>query len=725
MTHIDPKPAFREYCHTYYQSLRNPFSDVSDPLDPGDLDASIEICDSILSIGPSAEQFRGLENRFYAAFRRYVTEPRTDIGTLANTVDRLANLVEPFLKKIAYHFLPSESVTIGPSGGGRNIPLWKTNSYPQILERLGLVTMSDLYRDQPAFWEGQLAGVALLRVGFASRHRGAHESRIQTLEELEATAYAVIGQYLVICLHLLRRHGISSLIQGFVEKARVTYLLRERARSYALTESLLSRREHLLLYRHRRDIAPEDHEKKFLFFSYLAGHGPVFYWLGQDRSGAIGWARSALQTSSDELVKKNAVVYLLRNGERIPLTTVLATLGSYADKTDLAKYLRLCATREDKGELLALATSRKEEVALAATELFASMCKRTDPLVKRLAGSASESRQVIFRATISQLARSTRRKLYRTFSRVSDAALQIAYIHCLGEVGTTQDAKALEAWLRQRLRDERRRAACTYALTRICGRLRRVPQVRALLRSRSRACFVAAVDGLTRQALGRDLDYLLAQANRGVARKRKVCEALLRLATKADLATLRRFFANSPIDNNTRDLVLALCRVGTVRDCLLILRRISTSRSRIDLFNHVRIADALAPIAGKRLRPMLIRALESAEFWKYIEPASRRPRRRLPIRHIDNQALMRRLLAACFIQVASRRDAGRIKELLMHNYDWIAQRAAEKLSELGRETDLDELNEKLLRARDVESSELNSRLKGLCALDRSLYESRT
>jgi cytidylate kinase len=89
MTQTESREAFKEYCHTYYRSLQNPFSDTSEPLDPGDLDADTEVFDSILAIGPSAEQFRALESRFYSAFRRYVTETRTDIGSLANTIDRL------------------------------------------------------------------------------------------------------------------------------------------------------------------------------------------------------------------------------------------------------------------------------------------------------------------------------------------------------------------------------------------------------------------------------------------------------------------------------------------------------------------------------------------------------------------------------------------------------------------------------------------------------------
>jgi hypothetical protein len=723
MTQIESRQAFKEYCHTYYRSLQNPFSDASELVDPGDLDAAIEVLDSILAIGPSAEQFRALEGQFYSAFRRYVTEMRTDIGSLANTVDRLANLIEPFLKKIAYHFLPSETVDVGQPAGTRVIPLWKTSSYPQIIDRLGLLTVSDIYKDQPAYWGAQTPGKALLRLGFASRHRGAHESRFHSLTELERTAHAVIGQYLVISLHLLHHPTVSGQIREVVEKAAVTYILRERARSFPLTGALLSRKEHLLMYRHRRDIVPESHERKFLFMDYLAGHGPVFYWLQNDRGAATDWARSALGTSSEELVRKNAIRYLLRRGERVAVADLLAAFGSYADKTELAQYLRSCITRADRRTLLELALSRRsgEEVLLESRRLFLSTCERLDAVVKRLATSGSVSRQLLLRMAIPHLAKPAHQEVYQAFPRLRDRALQLLYIYCLGEVGTSEDAEAIDTWLRKRPRDKLRRAASVYAQTRIYGRLRQTPKVYSFLRSRSLDCFSAAVDALTRQALGPDIRGLIAQSRRGAARRRKVCHAILCLATKKDLPTVRAFFASSPIDNNTRDLLLGLCRIGTVRDCRMILRRIGASRSSIDLFNHVRIADAVALIAGKGLKRMLCQSLESSEFWNYIGPDARRPRHRLPVLNVDNQALMRRLLAACFTRVASRRDLGRLKRLLTHYYDWIAHKAAERLSGLGREADVDELNEKLLRYRDPESSRVDGILQGLVLLDRRLY----
>jgi len=64
-----------------------------------------------------------------------------------------------------------------------------------------------------------------------------------------------------------------------------------------------------------------------------------------------------------------------------------------------------------------------------------------------------------------------------------------------------------------------------------------------------------------------------------------------------------------------------------------------------------------------------------------------------------------------------------LKRLLTHNYDWIAMQAAEKLALLGGESDLTELNEKLLKMPDAAAG--NERvpvLEALCMLDRKLYD---
>lgn len=288
---LDPEVSFREYCLQHFRELRHTYGGSARVIDPPDLEASLDILESVLAATPSPSQLRGLETQFYSAFQAYLTLPRTALGDLLIAVDRLSSLVEPFLKKIAFHFLSGRAVTKKTTAGDRQVPLYRTSNYVDILEGLGIVSVSGLYKDQDSFWRSQPADTAILRKGFTSRQQGTHEARIHTLCEMEEAAYFIIGQYVVICLHLLHDPSVARQVDSLTERTRVLYLLREKVRAFSLTGTLLSQREHVLLYKYRAHVVPEPREKKYLFLNQLAGRGPSGYWLTKDKQLTLEWAR--------------------------------------------------------------------------------------------------------------------------------------------------------------------------------------------------------------------------------------------------------------------------------------------------------------------------------------------------------------------------------------------------------------------------------------------------
>lgn len=711
----------QEYCIRYYRELRNPFSGSTEGLDPGDLRAGAEVLRNILEARSPSKQFGGLETQFYSAFESYVNAPRTAIGTLCMAIDRLAGLVEPFAKLIAYHFLPDASVQKTTARGRRSYLLWKTSNYAEVLEALGLVPVADLYKDQDGFWQQKPPALALLREGFAARQKGAHESRLRTLQELEATAYSVIGQYFVICLHLLRDSSVRERVRALTEKARVLYLLRERTRAFPLTGGLLSRREHLLLYRHRKDLEPDHSEKQFLFLNYLGRRGPCFYWIRKHTAEVLEWAQELYSKPPDETVKKNAARYILNHGQPLPLKSLLETFGDYDEKAELAKFLEACATSENKAQLLGLVNDKREEVALVARKLLARIPFGVDARLRRLATSRSDTKIRISRIIVHGVAKRRRRDEYRRFPTLRDMALRVIYAYCLGEVGEELDLTLLEGIASKRRLDNRLRMACWYAFTRICSRYARFSDVTSLLRKRDRAVVLAALDAVTREGIGDDLRALQYQFERGGERIAKTSAATLRIAGKHDRMAIRAMIRNVQLGNDSRDLILAMCKVGNVSDCKLILRMIGNAERQVQLYNHVRIAEAVASICGQSLRKQLRRCLSSPEFWNYIGKEEKRPQNRLPIRCIENQALYRRLLGACFINIATARDLQLLKRLAQHNYEWIAKKAGEKLAQYGREEDLAELSETLLASQELEEKWQAPLLEALCRLDYKLY----
>jgi hypothetical protein len=130
----------------------------------------------------------------------------------------------------------------------------------------------------------------------------------------------------------------------------------------------------------------------------------------------------------------------------------------------------------------------------------------------------------------------------------------------------------------------------------------------------------------------------------------------------------------------------------------------------------------MAKICPKKKAVDMKKFINSSEFWSYIVRGVRRPKKRLPIENINNQAYMRRLIAACFIEKATRADIKMILKLLNHNYKWIAFRAAAKLSEIGRTEDLDKLVDLLWELDEEKLRDADPALYGLCLLDERLHE---
>ena len=129
-------------------------------------------------------------------------------------------------------------------------------------------------------------------------------------------------------------------------------------------------------------------------------------------------------------------------------------------------------------------------------------------------------------------------------------------------------------------------------------------------------------------------------------------------------------------------LVLALCKVGDSKDCEFLLNLFSKYKDKIDFHNHVRVANSMAKICTNKTSSALKKFINCKEFWSYILAGQQRPKRQLPVGNIDNQAFMRRVIVACFLEKSDRTDINLIQKLLHHYYKWIAYKAASAPSTL-------------------------------------------
>ena len=232
--------------------------------------------------------------------------------------------------------------------------------------------------------------------------------------------------------------------------------------------------------------------------------------------------------------------------------------------------------------------------------------------------------------------------------------------------------------------------------------------------------FMAGVTAVTRIGLGSDLRPLLRQATYSSKRRQAVSELLERVCVPGDRLFLRRFLRLYGLNNSTRSAILALCRVGLPKDCRFLLRLFFNSTGKVELFNHVRIAEAVAGLRNAELKPSLKSFLKSPEFWTYVKPDEPRNADRLPVKNLENLPLLRRIIAACFLAVATAEDRRIIIKLLQHNYGWIASKACDRICNVGRPEDIDKLVSDLLTKVDEEATA--KIVAGLSALDSELYK---
>ena len=711
------KNKFRKYCLCFYREIRSPFSGKKVSINIGDLELAVDMLETIFEAETKETAFQGLSSKFYSAFDEYTDLPRTEIGRLCNNVDKLAELLDPFLKKITLELFPKKQV----EKKGMSILLWKTSNYADILEELGIITKSDLQKKSRNYWKNQTPSLALLRKSFTSRQKGTHESRIHTLEELEQIAYSVVGSFVAICLFLLKKKEVREKLQNIIRKRRAIYLLRERANSYPITGTLLSVKEHLLIYSYRETIFPNIQECKFLFLNYLAGRGPCFYWLKEDGGLLLEWAKEFFENPPNAIIRRNTARFLFENSVRISLSKICEVFPYYEDKEELAEYISKIADKSERALLLKLCEDKREEVALAAKQRVVEMFPQIDNTLRKLARTTSQQRRKLFTDIIKKFARKDKLQEYRRFSSLKDDSKRVIYIHCLGEVGLLQDLEFIMEWVKERRRNKIVRGACWYAISRIANRLGDSERVWKLLHKRERLIRVSATSGLTRKGIGLYFQRLFTD---NLVEKYSMSGLILEIARKSDREVIKNYLEGVPLDYNARDLVLALCKIGNADDFDFIFQLLGKCDYEIAFHNHVRVANTLAQICKREKLEFLKKAVESKEFWVYVYLEEERdPNNPLPVEDARNMSLIKRLIATCFLTVAGRREIDLITKLVFHNYGWIAGKAATKLATKGEVNDLDFLIEKMQRIDEEKFEELtdNPPITAARLLDKKLY----
>lgn len=702
---------FLEFCKRFYLTLKHPFNEEEkEEINEERLEFALEVLEYILEAKVEEERLQDLDIRFNSAFSNYLNMPRNQVGAFCNSIERLASLLDPFLKKLVFILYPDRKLRCG-SG---SIPLWHASSFSAILRELKISSVN-LKRSDKDFWKKQDCKQAILRMGFVTRHKGVHESHFYDLQHLENIAYSVIGTYIVTCLKVFDDEIIKQKFLGRIEQRRFATLLKGKTEAYNTTGTLLSETEHLNMYRYRNNIECSVEEARFLFVNYLAEKGPIFYWLrGYDKDVIRKWAEDYLD-AYDETIERNAIRYLIRENKTFKLERILRPFKDYELKPELAEHVKLFSKPNDVDILLKLYRSKAEEVSDASAEVLCRIINNDKhPILYKLVFSESVRLRYLFEMLICSGAKKTKLNYYRNFESIDDKVSQAIAIYSLGETGGRQDIQLIKKWLKKRKRNEKISYAGWYAITRIASRLRDSVLATKLLRSEKSVIKIASLNAITREGLASNFDKLFSirRIPRGL-----LCNTLLRISSKKDIPVLKRYLSKVSLDNFTRKVVLAISKLGGPKEFNYLLNLFLGYPRKIDFWNHVKVVTDVGGLCDRKSLRRLKKIINSSEFWEYF--GKNRPADAIPVKNFENLPLIRRIVAYAFCKIASSKEKPTLRRMLWHNYNWISYLAAIALARVSNEKDLDGLVNRVL-SRD-KREHLKNAIKAVCLIDEKLH----
>ena len=180
-----------ERFYSHYHQIPHPFdSKCNLRIAPDELNRAIRLLVYIIFHPMGEPRLSGYENKFVSTFSRYLTCAR---DTSSSTVEQVAALFEPFLKKMSFLF---------DLRGANGRPIWGAG-LNDLLPTMQL-TAANLKNEDAAYWQVQPVEDAVFRLAYQLRQKGAHEAHDFPYYERERNAYFVFSAILVSCLIMLK-----------------------------------------------------------------------------------------------------------------------------------------------------------------------------------------------------------------------------------------------------------------------------------------------------------------------------------------------------------------------------------------------------------------------------------------------------------------------------------------------------------------------------------------
>lgn len=677
----------RTYCLRHLKKLSNPFNkDIYRHFTQEEIELSLDFLVHILKKEVSEPRLQELDQKFYSAFEQYLVTSRLYLGAVLNGIERLSSLFEPFLKKVVYIYFKTKKQS------GSKSPLWHAG-IDQIINNLGLIKAS-IKNDKNTYWIKQPYDQGIFRLEYVTRHKGVHESHFYTLEEVEKIANSIIASYFLISFFLVTKKEIRRDFLENLEIRNLSRLLEAKTSSYQNTGDLLSPKEHINLYKYRTSMKVDDNSLKFLFINYLAGNGPIFFWIKNiEKKRLISWAREFLKSPNGD-IQRNAVRFLVSLGESFAINYLTKLFLEYRLKEEYVTYIEKFGTRKDLDLFITLSKKRKfEEVSYAAKESCVKfLTPRHIKKLEKMAYSANIDNRLLFERVVIKNITKKHLNQYRKDANSKDAYKRLIAIYSLGIIGTCDDLKEFERKFNKKRINRYLREAYLKSIVRLLIKLGNDESVIKYINRRSHFIAKTAILALSENFIESNFRQLLKLYYK---HPKEVNNEIYEFSKKEFIKPIEKILNRINLDNRARYLVLALCKVGDHKVFYYLMKLFMNYGDEINFWNHVYIARSMLKITSEKNKNLLKKIVFSDEFWKYY--GKKRPKNRMSVKDYRNIYFINRLTGIIYPAIASYGDLRTLKKMLSHRYDVTAMSAAKRIGILAKEKDIDSIIDSALK----------------------------
>lgn len=700
----------REYCSKYVKRLTNPFNNnIARELKQEELDLALDFFIFILKEDLPEPRLKEIYQKFHSAFQQYLSTSRIYLASILNAIERLSTLFEPFLKKVVYIYFNNRKMP------RKRKPLWH-GTMEQILNTLNFVK-SDIKNDKKEYWVKQPYDQAILRLEYVTRHKGVHEAHIYTLEEIERIANAVIASYVLISLILVYRKEIKKDFFTNIEVKNLLNLIQSKASGYPSTGSLLTIKEHFKLYKYRAYFSFDINILKYLFINYLARNGPIFYWIRKmDKKLLSSWCAEFTKSTNEE-IQRNAIRCLIQFGKEFPITYLKDCFLSYELQDEYAKYIQRFSTKNDVDVLFTLFKKQKfEEVSKVAREELVSLTTfRHKRMLGKLALSTKRVNRLLFEDIVLKNVSRGKIDKYKRDLYSKDIIKRLISVYSSGALGNNEILGTFINDIKRKRLNFYLREACHKSITRLLFKGKYYEKVKKKICNRNNFIAETTITCLPKISVKYYFKDLL---NVYEKHPYEVGQKIYNNMEKKFIPYIKKKLSAITLDNNSRNLVLCLCKVGTEKEFDFLIRLFLKYPEKIELWYPVYVARCMSKIAEAKNKKIMTKIISSPEFWKYYG-RERSKGKRIPIKNYENIYFIKRIIGIVFPAVATRNDFSMLKRMLSHEYKLTAISAARSIGNLTREADLELIIDNALH--QDKDWLLENYVSCVCEIDKNIY----